>query len=177
MTNFVFYIFILLTALSTTYVLVSKNVLHAAFSLLLTFVCIAGLFVFGGADFVGMAQILVYIGGILVLIIFGVMLTNQKAGQSEEANDVMTENTNIITGLAIAFVMFGILIFVFRKAHFEQIQSNLFFPIDPSVKTSTQQIGFSLLTDNILPFEISGILLMISLIGSAYLSKKNTHTE
>ncbi|MBP6386775.1 MAG: NADH-quinone oxidoreductase subunit J [Pseudarcicella sp.] len=165
----------LLTATSTLYVLISKNVLHAAFSLLLTFICVAGLFVFGGADFIGMAQILVYIGGILVLIIFGVMLTNQKAGQSEEPNNVITENNHTILGVVIAIITFSILIFVFRNTHFEEIQNKLYYTEVIDSKPTTRKIGLSLLTDNVLPFEISGILLMVSLIGSAYLSKKNKH--
>jgi NADH-quinone oxidoreductase subunit J len=155
---------------SALVVLLTNNVLYAAFSLLVTFLGMAGLYVIVGADFLGVAQILVYIGGILVLLIFGVMLTNQKGTKSQGRNDILTENTNRVIGLVVAAGMFGLLYFVFSKGHFAEVQASLF--TDTPLKATTQTIGLQLMTDFVLPFEVSGVLLMAALLGAAYLSTK-----
>ena len=170
MLQFVFIAFILLTVLSASVVLFSKNVLYAAFSLLLTFLGIAGLYVLAGADFLGITQILVYVGGILVILIFGVMLTNQKGNKENVKNDILSGNGNRILGFIIASITFVGLFYTFARANFTHIQSQLFEITEPS--TTIKTIGISLMTDFVLPFEISGILLMATLIGAAYLSSK-----
>ncbi len=156
--------------MSALVVLLTNNVLYAAFSLLVTFLGMAALYVIVGADFLGVAQILVYIGGILVLLIFGVMLTNQKGTKSQGRNDILTENTNRVIGLLVAAGMFGLLLYVFSKGHFAEVQASLY--TDMPLKATTQTIGLQLMTDFVLPFELSGVLLMAALLGAAYLSTK-----
>ena len=73
----IFYIFALFTVASAAFVVFTKNVVYAAFSLLATLFGVAGLYIFLEADFLAAAQVLVYVGGILILIIFGVMLTHR----------------------------------------------------------------------------------------------------
>jgi len=148
----------------------SKNVLYAAFSLLLTFLGIAALYVLAGADFLAITQILVYVGGILILLIFGVMLTNQAGNKQNTKNDIFTESTNRILGFLVAVAVFSGLFYTFARARFMDIQTVLFENIEPVATTKT--IGIQLMTNFVLPFEASGILLMATLIGAAYLSKK-----
>jgi NADH:ubiquinone oxidoreductase subunit 6 (subunit J) len=166
----IFIAFIILTVLSAGVVLWTKNVLYAAFSLLLTFLGIAGLYVLAGADFVAITQVLVYVGGILVILIFGVMLTNQKGNKENVKNDILSGNANRFLGFFIAIITFMGLFYTFARANFSQTQSQLFELTEPSATTKT--IGISLMTDFVLPFEVSGILLMATLIGAAYLSSK-----
>jgi NADH:ubiquinone oxidoreductase subunit 6 (subunit J) len=168
--QYIFIAFIILTILSAGVVLWSKNVLYAAFSLLLTFLGIAALYVLAGADFLAITQILVYVGGILVLLIFGVMLTNQKGNKQNGQNNIFTESTNRLVGLMVAGGVFSLLFYTFARARFVDIQSNLFEMVEPSA--TTKSIGIQLMTNFVLPFEASGILLMATLIGAAYLSKK-----
>ena len=73
----IFNIFILLSIIPSFWVAFSSDIVHAAFSLLFTFFGVAGLYVLLGADFIGVVQVIIYIGGILVLIIFGVMMTER----------------------------------------------------------------------------------------------------
>ena len=166
----IFIAFTILTVLSASVVLWSKNVLYAAFSLLLTFLGIAGLYVLAGADFLAITQILVYVGGILVILIFGVMLTNQKGNKENVKNDILSGNANRLLGFFIALITYMGLFYTFARANFSNIQSQLFDISEPSATTKT--IGINLMTDFVLPFEVSGILLMATLIGAAYLSSK-----
>jgi NADH:ubiquinone oxidoreductase subunit 6 (subunit J) len=168
--QYIFIAFIILTVLSASVVLWSKNVLYVAFSLLLTFLGIAALYVLAGADFLAITQVLVYVGGILVLLIFGVMLTNQVGNKKNIKNDIFTESTNRILGFLVAGSVFSMLFYTFARARFVDIQTALFETIEPMATTKT--IGMQLMTNFVLPFEASGILLMATLIGAAYLSKK-----
>ena len=170
MIPFVFIAFIVLTVISACVVLWSNNVLYAAFSLLLTFLGIAALYVLVGADFIAITQLLVYVGGILVLLLFGVMLTNQNGNKENGKNDIIGTNTNRFIGFAVALGLFSLLFYAFAKTNFIDIQSNLFESIESF--STTQNIGVLLMTDFVLPFEVSGVLLMATLIGAAYLSSK-----
>ena len=131
----------------------------------------AGLYVLAGADFLAITQILVYVGGILVILIFGVMLTNQKGNKENVKNDILSGNANRIFGFGIAIATFAGLFSTFARANFTIIQSHLFDMAQPAATTKT--IGINLMTDFVLPFEVSGILLMATLIGAAYLSSKS----
>ncbi|MET3125378.1 NADH-quinone oxidoreductase subunit J [Arcicella rosea] len=170
MIPFVYIAFIVLTVISACVVLWSNNVLYAAFSLLLTFFGIAALYVLVGADFIAITQLLVYVGGILVLLLFGVMLTNQNGNKENGKNDIIGTNTNRFIGFAVALGLFSLLFYAFAKTNFIDIQSNLFESIESF--STTQNIGVLLMTDFVLPFEVSGVLLMATLIGAAYLSSK-----
>ena len=75
MTEFIFLVFAIGTIIGGGFVAFSRNIVHAAFALLLCFFCVAGLYVMLAADFIAATQVIVYIGGILVLILFGIMLT------------------------------------------------------------------------------------------------------
>lgn len=171
MIPFIFIAFILLIVISASIVLWSNNVLYAAFSLLLTFFGIAALYVLVGADFLAITQLLVYVGGILVLLLFGVMLTNHKGSKENGKNDIIGTNTNRFIGLFVALGLFSLLFYSFAKANFVEIQASLFEPIE--TLSTTQNIGVLLMTDFVLPFEVSGVLLMATLIGAAYLSGKS----
>jgi NADH-quinone oxidoreductase subunit J len=75
--DIIFYLFAAITVLSAVFVVTVRNIVHSAFYLLFTFFGVAGIYVLLGADFVAVVQLIVYVGGILILMIFGVMLTNK----------------------------------------------------------------------------------------------------
>jgi len=75
--DIIFYLFAIITVVSAAIVVNVKNIVHAAYSMLLTFFGVAGIYVLLGADFLAVVQIMVYVGGILILLLFGVMLTNK----------------------------------------------------------------------------------------------------
>ncbi len=75
--DFIFYLFAAITIVSAFFVVTLRNIVYSAFFLLFTFFGVAGIYIILGADFVAMVQLIVYVGGILILILFGVMLTNK----------------------------------------------------------------------------------------------------
>ncbi len=170
MLQVVFIFFMLLTLVTASVVLITKNVLYAAFCLLGTFLGIAALYVLVGADFVAVTQILVYVGGVLVLLIFGIMLTNQKGNKDVGKNTIESESINRFWGVLVALGIFALLFFAIGRAKFAETQQSLFEEIEQH--STVQQIGVSLMTNFVLPFEVAGVLLMAVLLGAAYLSKK-----
>ncbi len=100
------------------------------------------------------------------------MLTNQGGNKQNIKNDIFTESTNRILGFLVAGGVFSMLFYTFARAKYVDIQTALFETNEPVATTKT--IGIQLMTNFVLPFEASGILLMATLIGAAYLSKKNS---
>ena len=100
MGNLVFASLSSIVLVSALWVVVSKNLIHAAVSLLVTLFGIAGLYIFLYADFIAATQIIVYVGGILVLIIFGVMLTNKIDKPS-----IATSSRNQLIGMLVSFLI------------------------------------------------------------------------
>ena len=150
----------LFTVMTAIWVVVSPNLIHSAVSLLFTLFGVAGLYVFLYADFIAATQIIIYVGGILVLIIFGVMLTNNIA-------DPKLTNKSQHQLLAGIF-SFALLIML----------SNIVFDTNWYVKelivrdSTVNDIGMMLLSTYLLPFEVVSILLLAALIGAAMLSRK-----
>ena len=166
-----FFGFVGLTLVSAVGVLLTRNVLYAAYLLLLTLLGVAALFVFAGADFLAVSQIVVYVGGVLVLVLFGVMLTNKPASappgdqpHSERPNTILTENRRPWRAVLLAGGLFWGLSRLLAGIQFDQPA--------PVAATTVDTIGRQLMTENVLPFEIIGILLLVALVGAGYLAKK-----
>ncbi len=156
--SILFYFFAALTGLSVLFIVLTKNILYAAFALILTFIGIAGLFVFLGAEFIAITQILVYVGGVLVLLVFGIMLTQQLKGEK-----IKSDKYQLFFGVITAIAMFALL--------FQSIQSGAFNNLPWVDQEYSQQVelksfGFSLMTDYVLAFEVIGVLLLVALIGA-----------
>ncbi|NUN47805.1 MAG: NADH-quinone oxidoreductase subunit J [Candidatus Brocadiae bacterium] len=145
-------------------VAVSRNIVYSAFSLLLTFFGVAGLYVFLDADFLAAAQLLVYIGGILVLILFGIMLTN-KIRDIHVSNDT----TNPILGAVVAAGIFLVLAYVSLRCDW-QVE-------DRPPAATAHEIGRAFMGRYLLPFEASSVLLLGALIGAAYLARRSEKKE
>ena len=163
MQDLAFIIISLITIISATWVVVSKNLIHSAISLLFTLFSVAGLYVFLYADFIAATQVVIYVGGILVLIIFGVMLTNKIENPS-----IVSESSNQIFGGLVAFFLIGLGFTVTLSTDWK-ISDNV------SVKEETvKTIGEMILTSYLLPFEIVSVLLLAALVGAAFLSRKDS---
>lgn len=164
----IFYSFAGLSLLSALLILFTRNVLYAAFLLILTFLGVAGLYVFAGADFIAVTQVIVYVGGVLVLMIFGVMLTNKISGKA-----VLTEGQNHFWALLISLGFFGLLFFAILQVNFASLAWIEAAQNKPAVTTSTvRPIGVLLMSDFVLPFEVVAILLLLALIGAAFIARR-----
>lgn len=155
-----FYVFAALTLLPALVVVFSRSLIYAAFSLLFTFMGVAGLYVLLSADFIAVAQIVVYVGGILILLVFGVMLT-RRATDIEISSGVM----QTLPALLIVGAAFGILAVALFGGEWYQVEA-------PQIQGTGFEIGELLLTTFVLPFEVAGILLLVAVMGAALIARK-----
>ena len=163
-----FYALALLTIVSTITVALANNILYAALSLLCTFVGVAGLYIYASADYLAVTQIMVYVGGVLVLLIFGIMLTN-KIGIKYLPNP----SANRLNGFLLSFSVFIIISLGIVKTNFDKIpwlQANT-----QTAGKTTDHIGFNLLTNYVFPFELASVLLLVALIGAAFVASKQNN--
>lgn len=159
--TFLFYFFIATTALSAIVLLFLKNIFHAALALLTCLLSLAALFVLLQAEFLAVSQILLYAGGVVILIIFGIMLTNKAGGQA-----VPITNTGLLPGLTVGAGVFFLLLFFVRTTLFALPVSSQ----EPTATNNLEGIGIEILTDYVLPFELAGVLLLAVLMGAATLA-------
>ena len=156
----IFYLIALITVVSAGMVAFSSNIIYSAFSLLGTFMGVAGLYIFLGADFVAAAQVLIYVGGILVLILFAVMLTHR-------ITDVAI--TNRAAGRVPAVIIIGVLLYLLIQAIKEtpwvKAKELVYAP-------TTAKIGDLFLEQYLLPFELASLILLAAMIGAVVLSRK-----
>lgn len=158
----VFYAFLGLTVFSAFLLSLTKNVVYAAFMLFAVLFGMAGLYVFAGAEFLAMSQIIVYVGGILVILLFGVMLTHKLRELRPQS-----EIVNLIPGALLATGMFVVLVMLIQEIGASQIRGTV-NPQGGDLST----VGKAILTDYLLPFEAISILLLVALTGAAYLTRK-----
>ena len=160
MINIVFWFFVILTVTSAVSVVLNKNLVYAAISLLLTFLGVAAMYVFLWADFMAGTQVLIYIGGILILLLFGIMLTHK-------ITSVRISHTSVQKGIgaAVVLVLFVGLIWMVKVTPWKIGDARE--PIE-----TVSEIGTLLMTDFLLPFEVASVLLLGALIGAAVLARK-----
>ncbi len=158
--NIIFYLFAIITIVSAFFVVTTRNVIYSAFFLLFTFFGVAGIYTLLGADFLAIVQIMVYVGGILILLIFGVMLTNKITNVDIRTGTVHLLPAAIGIGIFMGAVV-SIMVWTPWKNEPAQIPN-----------TTTKVLGGLLLTDYVLIFELLGILLLIALIGAASIARR-----
>jgi len=155
-----FYAFALITVASACLVVFSRNLIYSAFGLLFTFFGVAALYVLLGADFLAATQMVIYVGGILVLLLFGVMLTHKLYDMR-----LKSEVFQLWPALILMLVMFSAIAAALVKTRW--FQGNV-TPPEPT----TAAIGNQFLGDYILPFEVASIFLLIALVGAAMIIRR-----
>ena len=158
----VFWAVVAFTISSAGMVVLNNQLLYSAIALLFALFGVAGLYIFLWADFIAGIQLIVYIGGINVLIIFGIMLTNK-------ISSVRLSQTNVQQGVGavVALWLFILISLIISKTKWLQIEAT-----EPS--GTVNSIGTLLLTKYLLPFEAISLLLLGALIGAALLSREAT---
>ena len=156
----IFYALAALTVGSAAMVAFSRNIVHSSFALLGAFMGVVGIYVLLAADFVAMVQLLVYVGGILVLTIFAVMLT---AG----IGDVTVSNRAVGTAPALATVGIAGAVMAYAIFRTPWHQSAAALTSAPT----TYGIGNAFLGDYVLPFEVASLVLLAALIGAIVISR------
>ena len=162
----IFMVLATLTVFGAGGVAFSQNIVYSAFSLLASFLGIVGLFGFLSNDFLAVVQLLVYVGGILVLILFAVMLTNR-------IDDVQNSNpsSNVVLGL-------GVLTSIAVMLLFAVFQFDWSVKADPGAYEPTAAIiGAAFLGEYLIAFEIAGIMLLVALIAAVVVARKEVRNQ
>jgi NADH-quinone oxidoreductase subunit J len=158
MFDFLFYLFAAVCVGSALFVAFTPNVVHAALALVPTFGSLAGLYLLLGADFLAVTQVAIYIGAILVLMLFGIMYTHNIARLSGEEVTMQ-----VGSGLVVALLTLFTLVATVAATHWPVKEVG-------APEPTISQLGVLLLTDYLLPFEIASILLLVALVGAVIIA-------
>ena len=141
-----------------------RNVFHSALLLILSLTGVAGYFILVNAEFLAMVQVIIYIGGIMVLFLFGIMVSQNIIGTQLKQNTPHSPWAALMAG-----VLFIVMFFV-----------GLFMTLTPSVSglrdplgSNTASIGWSLMATYVLPFEVASVLLLMAMLGASILVRKD----
>jgi len=163
--DLVFWLFAALSVGGAAGVALSRNILHTSLALLFSLMGVAGLYVFLSADFVAVAQVLIYIGGVLVLILFAVMLTNR-------IGEVNISNTSLgwVGGALLAAVTTILVLAVALEVPWR---------VRPGrpLAVTTATMGNALLQRWLLPFELVSLILLATLIGAIVIARKELKAD
>lgn len=160
LTQIIFYFFAALTVGSAAVVVFSRSLIRSAFALLFTFFGVAALYAFLGADFLAATQMVIYVGGILVLLLFGVMLTHKLYDLNLKA-----EAYQVLPAVVAVLGVFLLLVTFMLRTRWHDGGQRAAIP-------TTAAIGELLMRDYILPFEAASILLLLALIGAAMIVRR-----
>ena len=164
-----FYIFSLIAIIASIMVTVSRNTVHSVFFLILDFISISCLFIMIGAEFIGMMMLIVYVGAVAVLFLFVVMMLN-VANQKNEWFGSAINSSHIPMGLLVSVVIFMELLIVLGGWKFKpNVISSSSIIVNQNI-SNTHSIGNVLYTDYIHIFQLSGMILLVAMIGAIVLT-------
>ena len=164
-----FYFFSIVAVISAIMVTASKNTVHSVFFLILDFVSISCLFIMIGAEFLGMIMLIVYVGAVAVLFLFVVMMLN-VAQQKNQWFASEESSKHIPVGIIISTLIFFELIIVIGGWKYKPDLFDINNSIDPLTVSNTHALGQILYTDYIHVFQISGMILLVAMIGAIVLT-------
>ncbi len=158
-----FYVFAILAVIFSILTISARNAVHSALFLISTLISLAGLYLLLQAEFLAGVQILVYVGGVLVLFLFVIMLVNFRQEQR-----VYTEQ--VLSGILVA-----LLLAICLGAAIAQVQSSGYFTNRKAVtqpsESNSRSLGLALYTDTALPFEIASVVLLVAIVGAVRLAR------
>lgn len=141
-------------------VVFSKNIIYSAFALLGTLLGVAGLYVYLAADFVAVVQIIIYVGGVLTLVLFAVMMTSRI----EQVN-ISNQSFGLMVALPLGAVLAAVLGYCAKKTPWVTLQV-------PAANPITDKLGNAFLSDYLLPFEIASLVLLVCLVGAVVVARQ-----
>jgi NADH-quinone oxidoreductase subunit J len=168
-----FYIFGAIAIVSAILVITRHNVVHSAAFLGSTLFAVAGIFLTLHAEFLAGVQVIVYVGGILVLFVFVIMLISVERAEHERQFSRQWTIAVVTAAILIAEIGYGL----FRGRNSFVLPEVGPAPAAAAVAGNSQQVGMALYTQYLLPFEIASILLLVAVVGAVVLSKKRTPAE
>ena len=164
-----FYFFSFIAIFSAIMVTVSKNTVHSVFFLILDFISISFLFIMIGAEFLGMIMLIVYVGAVAILFLFVVMMLN-VAQQKNEWFSSEIRSTHIPIGLLVSLIIFSELIIVIGGWKYKPDLFDINNSVNNFSVSNTHSLGQVLYTDYIHVFQLSGMILLVAMIGAIVLT-------
>jgi len=137
----------------------AKNVVHAALYLVVTLAMVGAVYLLLGAEFVAWVQVLIYVGAIVVLLLFGLMLTRAPIGR-----EALDNQQRVLAGIVAVGIIVGLVFLIDGAFRGERI--------DTAAATTTAETGSSIFTTFVMPFEVVSFLLLAALIGAVVLARK-----
>ncbi|MBX7218304.1 MAG: NADH-quinone oxidoreductase subunit J [Blastocatellia bacterium] len=179
---FFFYMFAFAALITGVFTVSSRNPVHCALFLISTLVSIAGMFLLLGAEFIAGSQILVYVGGVMVLFLFVVMLVKVR---EEEVGAFSRQTTlGVIVAGLVAIGILGSVYTAQRSGFFKVKSENALVeskadPYSPAgkISTNTETFGADLYTRGALPFEIASVILLVAIVGAVMLARDRKQEE
>jgi len=176
MEQLIFYILAFIAVASGIYVVSSQHLIRSVFMFFVTLIAVAGLYVFALADFIALTQIVIYVGGVLVLLLFVFMLSSKNTLDNLDGLQKEVLSANRIPGTFICLAFLGIIIYSIFQVDFNQLNWIVLARESGNVKSVSEEnitnIGVNLMSKYLLPFELVSIFLMMTLIGAANLARK-----
>jgi NADH-quinone oxidoreductase subunit J len=164
--NIFFYAIAAVMVASALVVVTSRNVVHAALALIVVFAGVAAQFILLGAEFVSVTQVLVYIGAIMVLMLFGIMLTRARIGR-----DVDATNEHWWAGVLTALLLVGVMGYALVDAWGDDpLPADREITLDGS---NTAAVSDSVFSQYLIPFEVVSVLLLAALVGAIVIARKD----
>ena len=164
-----FYTFSFIAIISAIMVTVSKNTVHSVFFLILDFISISCLFIMIGAEFLGMIMLIVYVGAVAVLFLFVVMMLNVSQQKNQWFSTSESSN-HLPVGIIICVIIFFELIIVIGGWKYKpDLLTVMSLTVDKEI-SNTHSIGYVLYTDYIHIFQLSGMILLVAMIGAIVLT-------
>jgi len=164
-----FYFFSIIAICSAVMVVASRNTVHSVFFLILDFITISCLFIMIGVEFLGMIMLIVYVGAVAVLFLFVVMMLN-LAEKKEEKTETKTLTSHMPVGLLISVIIFLEILFVIGGWKYKPEVINILSIDINNDFTNTHAIGSIIYTDYIHLFELSGMILLVAMVGAIALT-------
>jgi NADH-quinone oxidoreductase subunit J len=148
-------------SLSALRMATTKNLVHAALYLVVVLAGAAGLYILLAAEFVAITQVLVYIGAIVVLMLFGLFLTRAPIGKGQDL-----DNDQRWLAAIVSVLLLGVLVAVLEKAFKGR-------HVTPQVIGRTADIGTAIFKDYVIPFEVASVLLLAALVGAVVIARRD----
>ena len=168
--NIFFYLFAAMITWSAIRVVTAKNVVHAALYLVAVLAAVGAEYILLAAEFVAATQVLVYIGAIVVLFLFGVMLTRARIGVEQD----LTHRGAIVGGIATSLLLFGVMAYALID---EYGWTRTKLPADTRIATvassNSATVSDSIFSTYLIPFEVVSVLLLAALVGAIVLARKD----
>ena len=167
MQDIILYIFFTITLLSAICIAITRNLMYAIWGLFLVLFGVAAIFVFAQAEFLAVSQLIVYVGGILILMVFGVMLTQRKITENPR-----TDLIQVLPALITVLVLGAGFLMMISENDWDLLAKSHATSSDIAALQNIQVIGKQTLTTYLVPFEAISVLLLMAMIGAIFVARK-----